>query len=118
MTLLIDGMIKRVEYEALKNDLEKWTSLNARQIMYYFDFYMKLYVFPTILSTFNDEFFLGDNEKNNIINCLVYLKDHESKFKRKIVLEQTIKIIKADNFIHENEKWISDKMHEIWNDIE
>ena len=37
---------------------------------------------------------------------------------RRIMYEQIMGIIKADNIIHDNEKWIRNELRHIWNDLE
>lgn len=114
MALLVDDSIKKIELGALKQDLNVWTSNTARLILYYFDFYMRLYSNPSILHTFRNEITLSNYEKTNLLDCFRYLKANEKPPKLIIIHEQAMKIIKSDNIIHESEKWIWEQMTYYW----
>jgi len=114
MALLVDESIKKIELSALRQDLRIWTSNTARLILYYFDFYMHMYSAPSILHTFKNEITLSDYERTSLLECLQYLNAHEETRMLKIIQEQAMKIIKADNIIHESERWICQQMKHYW----
>ncbi len=118
VTMKADGHIDKREIKKLRDSLKIWNNENARIIHAVVNMAETAIGSNDILGIFDDEEPLTISTKTSIINCAKFLKDNEYVGLRRIMYEQIMGIIKADNFIHENEKWIRNELRNIWDDLE
>jgi hypothetical protein len=117
VTMKADGHIDRREIKKLRDNLKVWNNENARIIHAVVNMAEIAIESNDILGIFDEEEPLTLGAKTSITNCAKFLKDSEYVGLRRIMYEQIMGIIKADNIIHENEKWIRNELRNIWDDI-
>lgn len=118
VTMKSDGHIDKREIEKLRENLKVWNNENARIIHAVVNMAEMAIESNDILGIFDEEEPLTLGTKASITNCAKFLKDSEYVGLRRIMYEQIMGIIKADNVIHENEKWIRNELRSIWDDLE
>ena len=117
VTMKADGHIDKREIKKLRDNLKVWNNENARIIHAVVNMAETAIESNDILDIFDEES-LSPATKASITNCATFLKNSEYVGLRRIMYEQIMGIIKADNIIHENEKWIRNELRNIWNDLE
>ena len=117
-TMKADGHIDKREIKKLRDNLKVWNNENARIIHAVVNMAEMAIESNDILGIFDEEEPLTLNTKTSITNCAKFLKNTEYVGLRRIMYEQIMGIIKADNIVHDNEKWIRNELRNIWNDLE
>ncbi|WP_412463329.1 hypothetical protein [Halobacteriovorax sp. RT-2-6] len=118
ITMKSDGHIDKSEIDKLKSNLSLWNNSNARKILLAVNQSEKAIESKNILDMFDNNDYFTDEVKSTVLSCIEFLKDSEYKGLRQIMYQQIMGLIKADGQIHENERWIRERMREIWNDAE
>ena len=118
VTMKADGHIDKREIKKLRDNLKVWNNENARIIHAVVNMAETAIESNDILGIFDEEEPLTLNTKTSITNCAKFLKNTEYVGLRRIMYEQIMGIIKADNIVHDNEKWIRNELRHIWNDLE
>ncbi|EQC47356.1 hypothetical protein M900_0892 [Bacteriovorax sp. Seq25_V] len=118
ITMKSDGVIDKSEISKLRANLKVWNNENARLILAAINIAENAVESNDILKIFEEQSYFNDEIKNLIVRCLEYLKENEYVGVRRIMYQQLMGVILADSKIHNNERWIREKIREIWDDIE
>ena len=114
----IDGNIDCQELIQIRRNLELWDNNSARLILEAINFAEYYNSRGQITNLFNNiKTGLSEEEQVLLSNSITYLKENEKPNIRKIMYNQIMSILKADSKIHENERWLFNKLKEIWFDI-